>query len=385
MIYLDHAATSWPKPVEVCEAMVRALTELTANAGRGGHRASVASARMVFETRSMLAELFGMQRSDHVIFTRSCTEGLNLVIKGFLKPGDRVLVSPLEHNSVMRPLSRLASERGIGFETLPADPFGRVDPKATAKLIDGKKFALAIVAHASNANGAVQDIAGIRGALRDIPLLVDAAQSAGVLPIDVHAMGIDFLSCSAHKGLLGPTGVGICCLSERFDIPPLLDGGTGSDSDSFDQPTALPDRYEAGTLNLHGIAGLHAALAGLTGRGLVGGHKQQLAKQLIGGIKDAAGIKILSPSDGTALSCAFTIDGMQPDKIAVQLQEDFGILCRPGLQCAPAAHRHFGTLPAGSVRLSPGWGTTDDELEKAITAVQEICSKPKAQSSKVTA
>jgi len=353
--------------------MTRALADLTANAGRSGHQASIESARIVFETREALARLFGVAQSEDVAFVRGCTEGLNLVIKGFLtEPGATVAVSPLEHNSVMRPLMRLADGRGIKVETLPADPFGRIDIDSARKIAKAKRFALVAVCHASNVNGAVQDIHGLRDAFPDTPLLVDAAQTAGVLPIDVHEDKIDFLACSAHKGLLGPTGVGVCYLSRRYEVQPLQEGGTGSQSESQEHPAFRPDRYEAGTLNLHGIAGTWGALQGLPDRGLLGAHKRRLTEMLLDGLCDLPGVNIQSPAGGTALCASFTMDRLRPDEIAIRLEEQHRVLCRPGLQCAPAAHAHLGTFPQGTVRLSPGWKNTPDDIETAVQAIRSI-------------
>jgi selenocysteine lyase/cysteine desulfurase len=372
MIYLDHAATSWPKPDAVAAAMVRALTDLTANAGRSGHRASLASARLVFQTRQKLAALLGAPQAEDLVFTRGCTEGLNLVLKGFLRPGDRVLVSPLEHNSVMRPLVRLAHDRGVAVETLPADPFGRVDAEQTRALLRQHPAALAAAQHASNVHGAVQDLAALRDALGDVPLLVDAAQTAGVLPINVAQLRLDFLCLSVHKGLLGPTGVGVCWLDPRHEVLPLVEGGTGSQSDSLEHPAFRPDRYEAGTLNLHGIAGTLGALEGLDSRGLLGDHKRSLCRRLIEGLCGVRRVRLHSPTDGTALCVALTVADLPPDRVAARLEREHGVLCRPGLQCAPAAHRHLGTFPQGVVRLSPGWGNTPDEIDHATRGLAAI-------------
>lgn len=369
-VYLDHAATSWPKPPAVTEYVVRALTELTANAGRSGHGPSVESARTVFHARQGLAALLGVARSENVVFVRGCTEGLNLVIKGFLKPGATVAVSPMEHNSVMRPLDACARHRGVRVVTLPADPFGRIDVEASRELARTCRFDLAVVCHASNVNGAVQDVRGLRDALPDTPLLLDAAQTAGVLPIDVEREGIEFLACSAHKGLLGPTGVGVCYLAPDRDVAPLLEGGTGSRSESTEHPPFRPDRYEAGTLNLHGIAGLLGALQSRSGGELIGAHKRELNQMLLDGLLGVHRVHVQSPNDGTALCVSFTIDGLQPDGIAEFMEREHGVLCRPGLQCAPAAHRHLHTFPRGTVRISPGWGNTFGDIEAALNAVR---------------
>ena len=371
-IYLDHAATSWPKPPAVEAEMVRCLRELTANPGRSGHQPALDAARVLFDVRSRLARLFGAPDPARVVFTRGATEGVNLVLKGFLRQGDRVAVSPLEHNAAMRPLTRLARERGIAVDTLPADPLGRIDIEALEGL--GGRYRLVAVAHGSNVNGLVQDIGAIAAALPDTPILLDAAQTAGVVPIDVAADRIAFLACSAHKGLLGPTGVGVCILSPDLEVEPLIEGGTGSRSESVEQPGFAPDRYEAGTLNLHGIAGLGGSLAHIEAHGLLGDHKRRLTTRLIDGLREVPGVRLASPADGTALLAGFTLEGLPPDRVALALERDHGILCRPGLHCAPAAHRHLGTLPQGVVRLSPGFGNTHDEIDHAVRAVHAVAA-----------
>jgi cysteine desulfurase family protein len=376
-IYLDHAATSWPKPREVAEAIRQALDSLTANAGRSGHRASLDSARMVFETRRQLAELFGVRNSEDLVFVRGCTEGLNLVLKGRLQPGDRVVVSPLEHNAVMRPLTRLARELPLTLDPLPADSLGRVDWDA-ARQRDAQGSgppALVVVQHASNVHGVVQDIERAKQTFPSSPLLVDAAQTAGVLPIDVERQEIDFLCASLHKGLLGPTGVGVAYLSPKYEVRPLIDGGTGSRSESLEQPDFRPDRYEAGTLNLHGLAGTLGALQGRPQRGLLGEEKRWLSGQMLDALAAIRGVEIQSPTDGTALCVSFRIPGLGPEEIALRLEREFGILSRPGLHCAPAAHQHLGTFPAGTVRLSPGWGNTPEDIAAAVRALEQITSK----------
>lgn len=373
LIYLDHGATSWPKPPGVEAEMVHHLRALTANAGRGGYQASVDSARLLFDVRSRLAARLGVTDAARVVFTRGATEGINLVLKGFLRSGDRVAVSPLEHNAVMRPLRRLELERGIAVDVLPANPLGRIDLDAAAKA-DGH-HRLVAVAHGSNVNGVVQDIRGLARAMPATPLLVDAAQTAGVVPLDAAADGFAFLACSGHKALLGPTGVGALYLSPDYDVPPLLEGGTGSQSEQIEQPAFAPDRYEAGTQNVHGIAGLRGGLAHLEAHGLLGDHKRRLVVRLIEGLRDVPGIRIVAPTDGSALLMSFTLDGLPPDRIALALERDHGILCRPGLHCAPTAHRHLGTLPQGTVRLAPGYGNTDEHIGRAIRAVHAVASQ----------
>jgi len=373
VIYLDHAATSWPKAPGVGEAMARLCSsDLLANPGRSSYRASLDAARLVFETRCRLARLLGIHDPANLVFTRGATEGLNLVLKGLLREGDRVAVSPLEHNSVMRPLSRLARERGVTVETLPADDLGRIDLEAARKLRG--RYRLVVVAHGANVNGVIQDLAALKEALPETPIVADAAQTAGILPIDVGEMGISALAFSAHKGLLGPTGLGGCYLADDLDPQPLVEGGTGSRSEATEQPDFRPDRYEAGTLNLHGIAGLAAALDHIESNGLLGETKRRLTTILIEGLSGLPRLRVLAPTDGSALLLSFTIEGVPPDRVAVALERDHGILCRAGLQCAPAAHRYLGTFPQGTVRLSPGYLNTEEEMEAAVRAAYSIAS-----------
>jgi cysteine desulfurase / selenocysteine lyase len=372
MIYLDHAATSWPKPDQVGLEVARSLSNPLANAGRSGHQPSVNSARMVFNLREKLAETLGVNQSRNLIFTSGCTEGLNLILKGFLKTGARVAVSPMEHNAVMRPLSGLQQSRQISVSTLPADRWGHIDLGASNELLRQQDFDLVVIAQASNVNGVVQDLAGIREAIGKTPLLVDAAQTAGVLPIDIQGCQVDFLCCSMHKGLLGPTGLGVCYISPDHELKPLIEGGTGSDSESEQQPSFRPDCYESGTMNLHGIAGSLGALAGLPQRGLLGEHKQKLSQQLCAGLEDLPGIHLCNPGDGKALCVSLTLEKIPPDRMALQLEQQYGILSRPGLQCAPAAHGHLGTRPQGTLRLSPGWGNTEADIDTAIEAIRDL-------------
>lgn len=374
-VYLDHAATSWPKPDSVRRCVLACFTELFVNAGRSGHAASLRAAERVFETREKLASLLGVGESGDLVFTSGATEGINLILKGFLKPGDLVFVSPMEHNAVMRPLLGLAETRGVRVEALPADRFGRVDCDAARRMGRDDPPRLVAVAHASNVNGAVQDLAALREALPDSALLVDAAQTAGVLPIDVGRDGIDFLALSAHKGLLGPTGLGATYLHPRHDVRPLLEGGTGSRSADTRHPEFRPDRYEAGTLNLHGIAGLSGALEHLARADLGGERKRRLTGILVAALVEMPGVRVHSPADGSALMAAFTVEHLPPDRVARRLEHGYGILCRPGLQCAPRAHRHLGTFPAGVVRLSPGFGNTEAQMRRAADAVGHIAGE----------
>jgi len=331
---------------------------------------------MVFQTRERLASLFGAPASRDIVFTRGATEGINLVVKGFLSEGDVVFVSPMEHNSVMRPLTGLSQSIGIRVEVLPADRFGRVAPAAAAnaKEYGGVSPRLVAICHGSNVNGIVQDLRAVRKLFPDAALLVDAAQTAGVLPIDVRRDGIDFLAFSAHKGLLGPTGIGACYLNPKYEVRPLLEGGTASSSADTVHPDFRPDRYEAGTLNLHGIAAAAGALEYIDSAGLLGGVKKELAGVLIDGLAAIPGVEVLCPDDSESLMAAFVVDGISPEVVADRLEKEFSILCRPGLHCAPLAHRHLGTFPTGAVRLSPGFGNTVEQMHEAVEAVRSIAA-----------
>ena len=374
IIYLDHAATSWPKPDPVRRAAMRSYDDLLANAGRSGHGASIDCAELVFQTREKLAAMFGAAASQDIAFTRGATEGLNLVLKGFLNEGDVVAVSPMEHNSVMRPLTALARSKGIRIEMLPADRFGRIDLTAAAAVSADVAPRLVAINHASNVNGIVQDIAAIGAVFSGAAILVDAAQSAGAISIDVRRDGIDFVAFSAHKSMGGPTGIGACYLNPEYDVRPLLEGGTGSRSEDTIHPDFRPDRYEAGTLNLHGIAALAGALEHIESAGLIGDLKKELTGILIDGLSDVEGVRLCSPAEAGALIAAFVVEGISPEIVARRLEEDCGILCRPGLHCAPLAHRHLGTYSAGAVRLSPGFGNTIEQTRRTVQAVRTIAA-----------
>ena len=379
-IYLDHAATSWPKPPAVEAEVLRCFRELTANPGRSGHQAALDSARLVFGVRARLARYFGVADSAHVVFTRGATEGINLVLKGLLRPGDRVAVSPLEHNAVMRPLTRLARERGIEAETLPADGLGRIDIEAAARL-DGR-FRLAAIAHGSNVNGAVQDVGALARAMPGTPILLDAAQTAGVVPIDMQALDIDLLAFTGHKGLLGPTGTGGLVIGERVRaerIAPLIQGGTGTKSESEEQPGMLPEMLESGTPNGVGIAGLLAAVEYVTERGVeaIRAHEMALTQQILDGLADAPGVRLYGPRDPARQTgtVALTIDGLRVSEVGLRLDDEFGVLSRVGLQCAPMAHRTIGTFPEGTVRLAPEVFTTHEEIDQTVHAVRVIANR----------
>ncbi len=379
MIYLDHAATSWPKPPEVLAAMHNFLERAGGNPGRSGHRLSIEAGRVVYDTREALADFFGVHDPLRVIFTPNATYGLNLAIRGLVQPGDRVVTGSLEHNAVMRPL-RAQEQRGVQVEIVAADSQGMLSPEGFRFALRGKTR-LVIINHASNVTGSIAPLVEIAALAHEAGalLLVDAAQTAGVLPIDVSALGIDLLAFTGHKGLQGPPGTGGLVLADSFDsnlLDPLVRGGTGSRSEYEIQPDDLPDRYESGTPNGVGIAGLGAGLNWLKERGVASlrEHEKTLATRLREGLSSIPGLRLYGPADPRLATAvvSFTLAGKRVSEIGYRLDDEFDILCRVGLHCAPAAHRSIGTFPEGTVRLASGPMITLEEIEATIRAVTRI-------------
>jgi cysteine desulfurase family protein len=381
VIYLDHPATSWPKPPEVACAMTDFLEQAGGNPGRSGHRLSIAAGRIVYETRDALASIFGAPKPDHVIFAHNATHALNTVIQGVLRPGDTALTTSMEHNSVMRPL-RFAESRGVRVRIAPCSATGEVDTRAFEELVK-RGVRLVILTHASNVIGRIVPVADLAGIAREAGamVLVDAAQTAGVLPISVCEMGIDFLAFTGHKALQGPPGTGglILCSDRAADeIKPLMRGGTGSSSQSQEQPDALPDRLESGTPNGVGIAGLGAAVRRINDYGIdrIREHHAALITRLIDGLDAIPGVEIFGPPSDVerAPLVSFRVAGKAVSEVGLRLDEDYGILCRVGLHCAPAAHQTIGTFPEGTVRFGVGPFTTEEDIDRAIAAVREVAA-----------
>jgi cysteine desulfurase / selenocysteine lyase len=379
MIYLDHAATSWPKPREVIEAMADFLEQAGGNPGRAGHRLSIEAGRIVYDARETLAEFFNASDPLRIIFSTNATHPINLCLYGILRPGDHVITSSMEHNAVMRPLRDLES-KGIHLSVVPCDKNGSIDPEAFAQAMRPSTRIVAVT-HASNVTGTILPIAEIAdtahksGAL----MLVDAAQTAGVLPIDVQAMNIDLLAFTGHKGLQGPQGTGGLVIGNRVrvnDIEPLWRGGTGSRSEFETQPEELPDKFESGTVNGPGIAGLGAGVRYIMKRGIeaIRAQEMDLTQQLVDGIRSLDGVTVYGPTDLVRRTSivSFTAAGHRVSKIGLRLDEEFGILSRVGLHCAPAAHRTIGTFPEGTVRLALGLHTTREEVASVIDAAKKI-------------
>lgn len=377
-IYLDNAATSWPKPPGVVEAMVRFLNEIGASAGRSGHRLSVEAGRIVYQAREAVAELFGVADPLRVIFGLNATDGLNLALQGLLRPGDHVVTSSMEHNSMMRPLRALERE-GVEVTVVRCSPEGVLDP-ADVEAALRPNTVLVALNHASNVVGTLLPVAEVGRMLRSRPngplLLVDAAQSGGAVPIHMDADGIDLLAFTGHKSLYGPTGTGGLVIGPRVDIArlqPIRRGGTGSRSEYEEQPDFLPDCYESGTPNTVGLAGLLAGVRWVLERGVeaIRAHEMALTRRLIAGLSSIPGVTVYGtgdPEQQTAV-VSFNIAGMEPSEVGLRLDEEFGVMCRVGLHCAPAAHRTVGTFPTGTVRFSLGAFNTVEEVDRALEAV----------------
>lgn len=376
MIYLDNAATSWPKPEEVYRAADEALRR-GGNPGRSGHKASIAAGRAVGEARLLLAQLFHIPKPENIVFTLNATEALNLAIKGTLGKGDHLITSSMEHNSVARPLEAMKAY-GIEVTKISSNPLSGVDIREVEEAIQ-ENTRLMVFSHVSNVTGTVNPIAEI-GKLcreRDIVFLVDASQSAGVIPIDVNKMQIDLLAFPGHKSLLGPQGTGGLYIREGIQLKPLLEGGTGSYSQSLLQPEEIPDRYESGTLNVCGIAGLAAGVRFLLGQGVetIQERESTLTNRLIEGIQQIPGVALYGPPAGKLRPGVVSIvmDGIEPAQTAMILDNVFDIAVRSGLQCAPDAHQTIGTLTTGgTLRLSIGVFTTQGEIDLCLEALRSI-------------
>ena len=375
-VYLDNAATSWPKPPGVIAAMQDYLENCGGNPGRAGHGKALASARMTYEARDALTTLLNAPSPDRVVFTKNATEAINLLLFGFLNPADHVIVSSMEHNAVMRPLRELES-RGVRLSVIPCDACGRLDPDWVKRAIC-PDTRLILIMHASNVTGALLPIAEVAAIAREagVRFAVDAAQTAGVCPIDMQALGIDFLAFTGHKSLGGPQGTGGLALGVDINLRPLIFGGTGSASESEIQPDFLPDKLESGTLNAVGIAGLGAALAALTDFGVANvlAHEQKLIGLFRDGLREIPDLEVYGPSNPREAVgvLSLNIGDLPCEEVGVRLERDFGILTRTGLHCAPAAHRTIGTFGRGTVRFSVSRFSTEDDIRAALAAVAEL-------------
>lgn len=382
-IYLDNASTSFPKAPTVATAMSDYITNRGININRGSYALAYDVEDTIYTTRQRLNTLFNGHDPSHVVFTQNVTMSLNMVIKGLLKAGDHVLVSSMEHNAVMRPLTQLL-DKDITFDTIPCDSTGSIQMKSIEPLIRPNTVAL-IINHASNVCGTIQPLESIGPICKahSLQFIVDAAQTAGVISIDVKACHIDALCFTGHKGLLGPQGIGGIILTKEMaqTLTPLIAGGTGSFSHLETMPTHMPDAFEAGTLNLPGIIGLNEGLAYIESQGMENIHNHELAltQSFLEGLQSIDGINIVGKQniqDRTAV-VSITIDGMDPASIAYELESNYHIMTRVGLHCAPRAHQTLETYPEGTVRFSFGYANTHKDVETALSALHRIVKNTK--------
>lgn len=377
-VYLDNAATSFPKPPTVGARMREYVDEVGASVNRGSYQAAQQAELVTLRLRQRLCALFRFADPAHVILTPGNTWGLNMLLLGALRPGDHVLVSAMEHNAVMRPLTQLA-KHGVAFDRIPCDAEGRLQADRIETMLR-PNTRLVLLAHASNVSGTVQDAAAVGEicAARGIAFALDAAQTAGHIPLDFTALHLSALSVPAHKGLMGPQGIGALLLRPDFaeTLEPIVSGGTGSVSDSEDIPLYLPDRFEPGTPNLPGIYGWEAALEYLEGITVeaVAAHDRALSERLLAGLRDMPSVVLVGLYTAEGRVGVFSLDfpGKDNAEIAARLEEEFGILTRCGLHCAPSAHRTLGTFPRGTVRLSLGWFNTEADIDRALRAIKAV-------------
>jgi cysteine desulfurase family protein len=377
VIYLDNAATSWPKPEVVYQSMDHFLREKGGNPGHGSHSLAVAAMSVVQETRALTASFIHATEVNRIIFTLNCTDSINIALKGLLKPGDHVITSRLEHNAVTRPLKKL-EQQGILVSYLPVSPeTGSVLASDIDKaVVPATK--LVVMIHASNVHGVLQPIEeyGALARRRGLLFMVDAAQTVGHYPVDVAADNIDLLAFSAHKGPLGPPGVGVLYIGERAELDTLREGGTGVQAEADLQPAVLPNKFEAGTINSLGVAGLGAGLKYIQENGLpkLMSHEAELVQRLQLGLSEIEGVTGYFPRDKfkRAPVISFNIKSYDPGEVGTILDQAFDIKVRTGLHCAPAAHRTLGTFPRGTVRLSPGVFNTLSEIDCTLEAVRQI-------------
>ena len=380
-IYFDNASTSFPKAEGVAEAVYHYIKDCGCNINRGGYDEAYQAEEIVLRTRQQLTELFHGPDCRNVVFTRNITESLNVLLKGFLKAGDHVLVSAMEHNAVMRPLTQL-TEQGVSFDRIPCGADGTLEVSAMNGLLRENTRAV-VMLHASNVCGTLMPIETV-GAFchaHGLRFILDTAQTAGVFPIDMEAMHIDALAFTGHKGLLGPQGIGGFLLQPDMVplLQPLIAGGTGSISHEEQMPSFMPDRFEAGTMNLPGIMGLHAALCWLERETIdaVRSHELELTERFLSGALDIPCLRVVGRRDisGRAGVVSVVPENADPALVADALGREYGIMVRVGLHCAPNAHKTLGTFPTGTIRFSFGRWNTPQQVDTALSALRELCGR----------
>ena len=384
-IYLDNAATSWPKPRVVLEAVQDFFANAGGNTGRSGHKRSIASSRGVSLAREQLAELLGAGSPDELAFTKNATEALNLAILGLADGVERIVTTSLEHNSVMRPLRALEQQGRCSVEVVRADGnTGEIDLDEWTTRIRDPGPCLAVAVHASNVTGVVLPVERLAAVAAEhgVPFVVDASQSAGHMPLSLPALGASAVGMPGHKGLLGPSGTGLLYLAPGVEVEPLVRGGTGSQSESEYQPDFAPDRYESGTLNALGIVGLGAAAEYLRDVGVehVQARLTELGRRFRDALVDVEGVALQGPADpaDSVGIASVTIAGVPCATAARLLDDEWGVMTRAGLHCSPAAHRSLGTAPEGTLRFSWGFDTTEREIDVAAEAVRTIAARERS-------
>jgi len=378
-IYLDNGATSFPKPSCVAERMNHYICNVGATINRSVYEKAASAGMVTYTLRERLCRIFHFDDPKHVILTAGNTMALNMIIKGWLKKGDHVIVSSMEHNAVMRPLVQMEEQGIITFDRIPCDRDGLILMDKFSGLFRSNT-SLVLVCHGSNVGGGLQNINEIGRICEEkgVPFVVDAAQSAGHYPVDFQAAKLSAMTVPAHKGLLGPQGIGAMLLRPDFaeKLDPLVTGGTGSASDSEVQPSYMPDKFESGTSNMPGIYGFEASLAFIeqTGIDAIRSHEMSLTKRFMDGLKQISGIRVVGPDNPQRRVGVVSIDCMEADNAEVSyiLETEYGIMTRCGLHCAPSAHKTLGTFPQGVVRFSLSWFNTEEDVDEAVRAVSEI-------------
>ncbi len=377
MIYLDNAATTYPKPEKVYESMMDCMKNYCANPGRAGHKLAMKAAREIYDARENIAKLFNINNPMNIVFTNNATDSLNLAIKGAVKKGDHIITTSMEHNSVIRPIKSL-EKYGIENTIVECDKEGFLDIENIKKAIK-PNTRLIVTTHASNVCGTLIDIKSVGEVAKEnnIIYLVDASQTAGVYDIDVKNMNIDMIAAPGHKCLLGPQGTGILYIREGLTINILKEGGTGSKSEDLFQPDLLPDKYESGTHNTPGIVGLNEGVKFVLETGIekIREHEEQLCEYMLNRLEEVPNIVIYGPKNSKkrAAVISINIDKMDSGEITFLLDSEYDIATRSGIHCAPLAHKTLGTLEQGSVRFSLGYFNTKEDIDKAIDALKDIC------------
>ena len=380
-IYLDNAATSHPKPDCVLEAVRAAMTDINANPGRSGHRRALEAGRAALAAREAVAAVMRAKEPFSIAFAFNCTDALNMAIKGCLRTGDHVISTLLEHNSVLRVLAEKLRREQIELTLLAPRPDGFIEPEDVRRALRGNTRLIAMT-HASNVTGAIQPVAAVGQIAREagVLYLIDGAQALGAMPVDVNALGCHLYAFPGHKSLLGPQGTGGLYIDPQLEIEPLREGGTGSSSESMLQPTERPERYESGTINLPGVAGLgagaqyvHASFCQIFMR------EREVTSYLYEGLSQMAGITLYTPPDEAARAgiVSFNAGDLTSAETADFLSRE-GVAVRGGLHCAPGAHRFLGTLKRGAVRASVGHATTFEEIDQTLAIVKRLLRKTRA-------